>query len=48
MLLLERLELVEKLQDSIAVNHSDPPMSAQDNVLIDVAVVVLNELERPL
>jgi hypothetical protein len=46
--LLERLELVERLRDSIAVNPSDPPIIAEDKALIDDAEVVLNDLERCL
>jgi hypothetical protein len=43
--LRERLELVERLRDSIAVDHSDPPIIAEDKALIDDAEVVLNDLE---
>jgi hypothetical protein len=46
--LLERLELVERLRGSSAVNHSDPPISAENKALIDDAEVVLNESERCL
>lgn len=46
--MLERLELVERIRDSIAINHSDPSMSAQDKASIDDAEVVLNERERSL
>jgi hypothetical protein len=37
---------VERLRDSIAVDHSDPPIIAEDKALIDDAEVVLNDLER--
>ena len=44
--MLERLELVERLRDSIAINHSDPSLSAQDKDLIGDTEVVLKERER--